>query len=74
MLSIRLPAEIEERLNAVVWGRGCSRASFVRKVIVERCSVVEDLQIAEQRLKDHQAGRSRTCMLEEAAQRSALAN
>ena len=56
MLSIRLPAEIEERLNAVVRDRGCFRASLVRKVIVESLSEVEDLQIAEQRLTDHQAG------------------
>ena len=65
MLSITLPAEIEERLDAAVKTLGCSRDSFVREAIVERLSEFEDLQIAEQRLRDHHAGRSRTYTLEE---------
>ena len=65
MLSITLPAEIEERLDAVVKTISCSRDSFVREAIVERLSEFEELQIAEQRLRDHHVGRSRTYTLEE---------
>ncbi len=74
MLSITLPAEIEERLDAVVRSTGCSKASFVREAIVERLSELEDLQIAEQRLKNNQAGRSRTYTLEEVERELGLAD
>ena len=74
MLSITLPAEIEERLDAAVKTTGCSKDSFVREAIVERLSELEDLQIAEQRLKDNQAGRSRTYTLEEVERELGLAD
>ncbi len=74
MLSITLPAEIEERLDAVVRSTGCSKVSFVREAIVERLSELEDLQIAERRLKDNQAGRSRTYTLEEVERELGLAD
>ena len=74
MLSITLPAEIEERLDAVVKTTGCSKDPFVREAIVERLSELEDLQIAEQRLKNNQAGQSRTYTLEEVERGFGLAD
>ena len=65
MLSITLPPEIEERLDALVKSTGCSKASLVREAIVKRLSELDDLQVAEQLSRDIEAGRSRTCTLEE---------
>lgn len=74
MLSIALSAEVEERLDAVVGSTGCSRASLVQEAAVECLSEFEDIQITEQRLKDNQAGVSRTYTLEEAEREPGLAD
>ena len=74
MLSITLPAEIEERVKAAAKTMGCSEAFLVREAIIEYLGEFEDLQIAEQRLRDHRAGRSRTYTLEEVARELGLAD
>jgi len=50
MLALRLPEEIEGRLNALAKKTGRTKSLYVR----------EDIYLAEKRLEDLQAGRSRT--------------
>ena len=65
MLAIRLPAEIEERLDRLARATGRTKTFFAREAILEHLDELEDLYLAKQRLIDNRAGRSRTYTLEE---------
>ena len=72
MLAIRLPAEIEERLDALAKATGRSKSYYVREAILEHLADLEDVYLAEKRLEDLRAGRSRTYTLEEVEKRLGL--
>lgn len=65
MLAVALPQDLEERLNALATAAGRPAASVVEAAVTEYLSDLEDAAIAEARLADIQAGRSRTVSLEE---------
>ena len=65
MLAIKLPEEIEGRLERLAKATGRTKAFYAREAILAHLSDLEDLYLAEQRLIAHRAGRSRTYMLEE---------
>ena len=65
MLAIRLPAEIEARLDSLAKSTGRTKTFYAREAILEYLEDMEDLYLAEQVLADIQAGRSRTYTLEE---------
>lgn len=65
MLSLRLPAEAENRLAAVAKANGCTKTHYVRELILEHLEDLEDLYLAQQRMADIRAGRSRTYSQEE---------
>ena len=65
MLAIRLPAEVEARLEALAQTTGRTKSFYVREAILEHLDDLEDLYLAEQRLIDVRAGRSRTFSLED---------
>jgi RHH-type transcriptional regulator, rel operon repressor / antitoxin RelB len=66
MLAIRLPIEIEQRLETLAKATGRSKSFYVRAALLEHLDDLEDVYLAEQRLEDVRAGRSRTYTLEEA--------
>jgi RHH-type rel operon transcriptional repressor/antitoxin RelB len=66
MLAIRLPIEIEQRLETLAKATGRSKSFYVRAALLEHLGDLEDVYLAEQRLEDIRAGRSRTYTLEEA--------
>ena len=66
MLAIRLPKEIEKRLDALSKETGRTKSFYVREAILEHLDDLEDIYLAEQRLADIQAGRVKTIPLEEA--------
>ncbi len=72
MLAIRLPAEIEERLDALAKATGRSKSFYVREAIIEHLADLEDVYLAEKRLEDLRAGRSHTYTLEEVEKRLGL--
>ena len=74
MLAIRLPAEIEERLDRLARAIGRTKTFYAREAILEHLDDLEDLYLAEQRLIDNQAGRSRTHTLKEAERELGLAD
>lgn len=65
MLAIRLPAEVETRLEALAQATGRTKTFYAREAILEHLDDLEDLYLAEQRLIDIRAGRSRTYTLDE---------
>lgn len=65
MLAVRLPGDIEERLARLAAETGRPKSYYVREALVEHMDELEDLYLAEQRLIDVRAGRSRTRTLDE---------
>lgn len=64
-MSLRLPEEIGVRLNRLAERTGRSKTFYVREAILRHLEDLEDIYIAEQRLADLRAGRSRTFSIEE---------
>jgi RHH-type rel operon transcriptional repressor/antitoxin RelB len=65
MLAIRLPSEIERRLEALATATGRTKSFYARKAIVDFMDDMEDIYLAESRLEAVRAGRSRTFTLDE---------
>jgi RHH-type rel operon transcriptional repressor/antitoxin RelB len=74
MLAIRLPAEVEARLEALAKATGRTKTFYVREAILEHLDDLEDLYLAEQRMIDIRAGRSRAYTLEEVERDLGLAD
>lgn len=74
MLAIRLPAEIEERLDRLAKRSGRTKTWYAREAIVAHLDDLEDLQIAEERLRALREGRSRTYTQEEVERELGLGN
>lgn len=73
-ISIRLEAGIEARLEALAKATGRTKAFYVREAIQSHLDDLEDLYLAEQRLSDNRAGRSKTYTLEEVERDLGLAD
>ncbi len=65
MLAIRLPTDIEQRLDALAKATGRSKSFYVREALLEHLDDLEDVYLAERRLEDIRTGRARTYSLEE---------
>jgi RHH-type rel operon transcriptional repressor/antitoxin RelB len=74
MLAIRLPAEVENRLEALAQATGRTKTFYAREAILEHLDDLEDLYLAEQRLIDIRAGRSSTFTLDEVERELGLAD
>ncbi|MBL8302575.1 MAG: TraY domain-containing protein [Ideonella sp.] len=57
MIAVRLPDEIEARLDALAKATGRTKTFYVREAIVEHLADLEDTYLAEQRLIELRAGR-----------------
>ena len=69
MFAIRLPAEVESRLEELAKATGRTKTFYVREAILEHLDNLEDLYLAEQRLIDIRAGKTQTVPLEEVMRR-----
>ena len=74
MLAIRLPAEVEDRLEALAKATGRTKTFYAREAILEHLDDLEDLYLAEQRLIEHLAGRSQSYSLDEVERHLGLAD
>lgn len=74
MLALRLPADIEARLEALAKATGRTKSFYAREAIREYLDDLEDLYLAEQRLIDVRAGRSRSYKLDEVERDLGLAD
>lgn len=73
-ISIRLPEEIEHRLNELAARTGRSKTFYATEAILEHLDDLEDLYLAEQALIEVRAGRSKTHTLEEVERSLGLAD
>ncbi|EGQ63871.1 MAG: type II toxin-antitoxin system RelB family antitoxin [Acidithiobacillus ferriphilus] len=73
-ISIRLPEEIERRLNELAVKTGRSKTFYATEAILEHLEDIEDLYLAEQELIEIRAGRSQTYSLEEVERSLGLAD
>ena len=65
MLAIRLPVDIELRLENLAKSTGRTKTFYAREAILEYLEDMEDLYEAEQRVADIRAGISKTIPLED---------
>ncbi|MEE3509643.1 TraY domain-containing protein [Pseudomonas sp. 10C3] len=74
MLAIRLPLDLEARLEHLAKVTGRTKTFYAREAIVAHLDDLEDLYLAEQRLLDNRAGRSESIPLEDVMKRYGLAD
>ena len=67
--SIRLPHEIEDRLQSLSVRTGRSKSFYVKEALLEHLDEIEDIYLAEKRLEDIRAGRTQTIPLQEVMKR-----
>jgi len=67
--SIRLPHEIEKRLEDLAIRTGRSKSFYVKEAIIEHLDDIEDIYLAEKRLEDIRAGRTKTIPLHKVLKR-----
>jgi RHH-type rel operon transcriptional repressor/antitoxin RelB len=72
--SIRLPEEIENRLQKLSVQTGRSKSFYVKEAILEHLSDIEDIYLAEKRLEDIRAGHTKTIPLQEVMKQYGLDN
>ena len=63
MLAIRLPPDIEARLDTLAKKTGRTKSFHVREAILEHLADLEDVYLAEKRVAALKAGKSRTIAL-----------
>lgn len=68
-ISVRLPGDVETRLQNLAALTGRSKTYYVTEAICEHLDDLEDLYLAEQRLVEIRAGRTQTVPLEEVMKR-----
>lgn len=65
MLALRLPADVEARLDELAKRTGRSKSFYAREAILEHLDDLEDIYLAEKRLEDVRSGRSDSVALED---------
>ena len=65
MLIIRLPAEIDARLERLAEEAGQTKSDYAREAILEKIEEMEDLQLAEQILERVRKGEDRVLSSEQ---------
>ncbi len=65
MLAIELPADVEARLDSLARATGRTKTFYARQAILQHLDDLEDVYLAEQRLRDYRAGKEDTVPLEE---------
>ena len=74
MLALRLPEDIESRLDKLAKATGRTKSFYAREAILEHLADLEDLYLAEKRLAKVRNGKSKTYSLCAVEQVLGLAN
>jgi RHH-type rel operon transcriptional repressor/antitoxin RelB len=67
MIAVRLPEEIEARLDKLAKDTGRTKTFYVREAILEQLEDLEDAYLAEKALANIRAGKQKTIPLEDLA-------
>jgi RHH-type rel operon transcriptional repressor/antitoxin RelB len=67
MVAVRLPKEIEARLDSLAVKTGRTKTFYVREAILKHLEDLEDVYLAEQTLEEIRAGKQTTIPIEEIA-------
>ena len=65
MLALRLPADLEARLDALARKTGRTKSYYAREAIVEYIDDLEDLYLAQKRYALIEKGKAKTLSLDE---------
>jgi RHH-type rel operon transcriptional repressor/antitoxin RelB len=65
MIALRLPPDIEERLEALASRTGRSKSFYAREAILEHLDDLEDTYLAQEALEEHYASGGRTISMQE---------
>ena len=74
MLALRLPEDIESRLDKLAKATGRTKSFYAREAILEHLADLEDLYLAEKRIIKVRNGKSKTYSLSAVEQELGLAN
>ena len=74
MLALRLPEDIETRLDKLAKATGRTKSFYAREAILEHLADLEDLYLAEKRLAKVRNGKTKTYTLSAMEQELGLAN
>ena len=74
MLALRLPEEIEIRLEKLAKSTGRTKSFYAREAIIEHLADLEDLYLAEKRLAKVRSGKTNTVSLSAVEAELGLAN
>ena len=74
MLALRLPEDIETRLDKLAKATGRTKSFYAREAILEHLDDLEDLYLEEKRLAKVRSGKSKTYSLSAVEQELGLAN
>ena len=72
MLALRLPEDLEARLEALAKKTGRTKSFYAREALVEYIDDLEDLYLAQKRYVSVEKGRSSTMTLDEVERRIGL--
>ena len=72
MLAIRLPENIEKRLDRLAKRTGRTKTYYAREAVLAHIEDLEDIYLAEATLEDIRAGRSKTLPLESVMKKHGL--
>ncbi|MEH6643717.1 DUF6290 family protein [Vreelandella glaciei] len=74
MLALRLPTEIEERLEALAKATGRTKSFYAREAILEHLDDLEDIYLAEKTLEQVRHGEMTTHSLDDVERELGLAD
>ena len=74
MLAIRLPEDIEGRLDALAKRTGRSKTFYAREAIMEHLEALEDIYLSEKVVKRIQSGKEKVHSLEQVEAQLGLAD
>ncbi|KJZ03178.1 CopG family transcriptional regulator [Halomonas sp. S2151] len=74
MLALRLPTEIEERLEALAKATGRTKSFYAREAILEHLDDLEDIYLAEKTLEQVRRGEMTTHSLDDVERELGLAD
>ena len=74
MLALRIPEDIETRLDKLAKATGRTKSFYAREAILEHLADLEDLYLAEKQLAKVRSGKSKSYSLSAVEQELGLAN